>query len=741
LYARDFVIMNLQPLTSEQQHTIVVKQLQENQFFEHLMAFSKIRKDNDCIYRTLAFPEDSDRVYFENFKVPNRFRLQNGIGDYDPDMRQKTANGTRFVQLREGAPQSALLNKHAALLTQSRLDGLEKQILSLSPAAIEEQVQLFLSKEGFERESENAKLVTALCVLAGRLRQPSGTGGGSVTVGKLWEGIVAKTDEIILEAEQHMDVFRRIAEQLVQKVGLDLSDAFTLLPLRDPVSIHESALEDHTGRFSDGVLAEANIVNVVRARLVCDGSSKIRDVMELLIAGFEADVSGHRARLEMIRSKNCFASLNPTHARSIVNTFRLEYMGACQFVELQVYHRKVFNYGEKSRVQDHYHFFRAHLRNTSEGASGEELDSKLEARMNVFDEICQVPVLLSVMVCALGEQQEHFPGDRCELYEMGMRATLRRRFDNEEQATVAAKMLQVIATANHLAKRRTFQPEDVKKALKGRSELFALWQKLLDEGQIPLVKILTLGDMSGEFQFAHLSFQEAFFVRTLEEATTHSFWDGDDTLCGRLNEPFYRNAFVIGKGHLGKALAKQRPEWNFNCQPRLTDLGRAGLRNFLGGADSLIRLDLSNVKLSAPDDLMGLADAMGVLGLPTLMSLSLRWCQIPAQAAHAVGALLARCAHLTDLDLECNRELFSTPEAINLLVTSLGDVGLSVLERLSLRWCHIPKAAGPALGSFFVKCPRLAVVDLLGNRNLQPSDLGGANLEVLQLKGLSLCDG
>ena len=74
---------------------------------------------------------------------------------------------------------------------------------------------------------------------------------------------------------------------------------------------------------------------------------------------------------------------------------------------------------------------------------------------------------------------------------------------------LATEMLRAIAVANHLAQRRTFSLDDARGALRGMAAHLRLWEELLASGAIPLVKVLALGDQSGEFQFKHLSFQEA----------------------------------------------------------------------------------------------------------------------------------------------------------------------------------------------------------------------------------------
>ena len=64
LYSRDFIIMNLQPLSGDQQHKIIEKQLQQNVFFKHLVAFSKARQAQEDAYRS-SFPEGEERAALE----------------------------------------------------------------------------------------------------------------------------------------------------------------------------------------------------------------------------------------------------------------------------------------------------------------------------------------------------------------------------------------------------------------------------------------------------------------------------------------------------------------------------------------------------------------------------------------------------------------------------------------------------------------------------------------------------
>ena len=82
-----FVIMNLEPLSPEQQTAAIGKQLSDNNFFSHLQQFSEIRKRFDEIYVRDVCPVEEDRQRIEKYNVPNLFKLANN--QRDAEMRQK----------------------------------------------------------------------------------------------------------------------------------------------------------------------------------------------------------------------------------------------------------------------------------------------------------------------------------------------------------------------------------------------------------------------------------------------------------------------------------------------------------------------------------------------------------------------------------------------------------------------------------------------------------------------------
>ena len=82
LYSRDFVIMNLKPLGQDQQHKIIEKQLQQNDFFKHLIGLSAARRDLEEVFNKNFSPEEVKELQtFSNFKYGSQSIPSTQTGD------------------------------------------------------------------------------------------------------------------------------------------------------------------------------------------------------------------------------------------------------------------------------------------------------------------------------------------------------------------------------------------------------------------------------------------------------------------------------------------------------------------------------------------------------------------------------------------------------------------------------------------------------------------------------------
>ncbi|CAE7773870.1 unnamed protein product, partial [Symbiodinium sp. CCMP2456] len=595
LYSRSFIIMNLQPLSGDQQHKIIEKQLQQNSFFKHLVSFSRARQALEEAFQS-NFPESSA----------------------------------------------------------------DRRALEALPQMVEEAVAP----------------ATA-----------------------------------VIDHELFAAVFFCAAVRLLASAGLN--PACLQLPL-DPQDAEKDPAE--TRDVQKRLSIHSKKLGMIKADFVCPSAASLASLCKTLLTGFTVQIDGEPASLHVARRWSSFQDPGPTRLRFLRYELRLKFQDASHTAQVQIHHSECLSAYRTSQMQEHY----THLQKSLKNQGGlETFDAMLEARMSVFDAICRIPVLLSVLACAFAVETQRLPQNLYDLYEMGMLSTLERRV-GKDRVQAVLEMLQAIAVANHIAKRRTFQAEDLRAALKEPSQL-ALWSQLLEDGSVPLVKILTLGDMTGEFQFSHLSFQEALFVRALSASDRgkqfRCFWGSDTSLNSSLNDPFYRNTFVIGRGYLGEALASSQPSFNFDCQPRLSGLGREGLRHLLAGTRSLRSLQLGNVDLGG-QIWADLVNSM-LPGL-SLQELVLSRCQL--SAVKPLGALLRACPKLRLLDLEGNKNILKIPSEVGELQETVGECKLDHLEVLSLRWCHISISSGTCIKGFLTaNCPALTRIDLQGNRGLSRS--------------------
>ena len=138
---------------------------------------------------------------------------------------------------------------------------------------------------------------------------------------------------------------------------------------------------------------------------------------------------------------------------------------------------------------------------------------------------------------------------------------------------------------------------DFENPMAGHSAQFELWERLSaeDEG-VPLVK--TLDVQAGEYQFKHLSFQEALFVEGVivdEGVLRDALWSNNKAAQKNLCAPFLRNSFKIGHGYVGAPLAAHRSEWKL---PKMDMIGAEALCHVLHGAGGLKSLDLKEANLT-----------------------------------------------------------------------------------------------------------------------------------------------
>ena len=399
LYRRDFVILNLEALTEEQQRAAIKMQLKESAFFNHLSAFSGIRQAHDALYATEAFPLEADRASLEQMDLKDHFRLG---GDpeaaYDPAMRTRSVRDG-FIGRRDGAPLSSYLSELSTrLLTPETLRRLDGLLAGLPEAPTDREVEATVVGGLGVTEVPDRRLCARLAKLVIKRRVRGSAGAGALcSAADLWPEIVARTDEVYELAEALQDRFAYALRAVMRGIGEDpdrrmgAAKACVLGALKDPIRLHEKAMDDYAGRFDDGVLPEACVVDVVRARAIFNDAARFRKMAGALSSGQRFAVDGEVLRLELIRGKNKFRNLEPTHFRAIdfhlcLHVERADGSHLRLFCEVQVHHFLILKLNTDRLAEQHYEFFRSHLTNY-ENDLGASLSFMLETRIKVFEEV------------------------------------------------------------------------------------------------------------------------------------------------------------------------------------------------------------------------------------------------------------------------------------------------------------------------------------------------------------------
>ena len=234
---------------------------------------------------------------------------------------------------------------------------------------------------------------------------------GQWSASSLWAEIMARTDEMYELAELYKDRFDQLLRLLYARIGqrTDLEfhvsrwdpkmkreertrlTSLMTCALKDPIRVHEKALDDYQGRFADGAPPEACVVDLVRARAILSDASRFQQLCDELEKGVREELNGEVLTLRLVRGKNKFRTLDPSHFRNILlnllllittrdgKTMRL-------LCEVELNHIFVLQYNMVAHAHEHYDFFRSHLKDY-ENELAVSIDFMLETRIRVFEEV------------------------------------------------------------------------------------------------------------------------------------------------------------------------------------------------------------------------------------------------------------------------------------------------------------------------------------------------------------------
>lgn len=200
---------------------------------------------------------------------------------------------------------------------------------------------------------------------------------------RLWIRIVSRMDELYTVAERLLNTFENAMRRIAHETGRDESEqtflynSVQISELKSPIRAHEKALDEYQHRFSDEVLPEACLTDIIRCRMDFNTGSQVIQVVQRLMNGVRFDdgdssiaaaaaaaaatpaaqTRGARPQaaapaaaviqplkeceLTTMNMFNRYAELDPTHFRAHVLTLRLAYKGISVFCEVEVHYSEI----------------------------------------------------------------------------------------------------------------------------------------------------------------------------------------------------------------------------------------------------------------------------------------------------------------------------------------------------------------------------------------------------------------
>lgn len=247
-YLDSFAVLNLLPLTDEQQRAIIAMQIassRQSRIFERLLAAVRVAQDADALYASTVKAEATRRK-LEALEAPDTTRLP-GSRRHDPQRRPRDESGQPLATRQPTVPmRSAWLRRldedfHTAgalAALDTALDAApgaardDATSVRGPPADVEGQIgSLAAALLPPSADGRSPEVLSRLGVLLGRRRRAQPT----MRAAQLWELIATRSDAVYAVAERLHAGF----EAVVADLGGVHAE---LAPLKDPVSVlHEPA--------------------------------------------------------------------------------------------------------------------------------------------------------------------------------------------------------------------------------------------------------------------------------------------------------------------------------------------------------------------------------------------------------------------------------------------------------------------------------------------------------------------
>ena len=518
-YSKTFIVMNLCQLTNEQQRRVINIQMQGNIFFDHLLSLGEVRKKLDNAYKKVSAMARND---LETLYLPNMWQIkpegkpgstpaddaQNWI--WDPEERQKEITGQRIVAKNASGEGGRIRIRSQYLIDldaemraevtedgKSLLDVLDTVCSNTDPRKDPEDFQAVLLEGIGVVDPGDMEMVHTMALRMGVLMQkqrlqsfrelqksqknqfkagrkvkeaepdfPAVEPGASE---EQWMEIVSRTDEIYVVHESINEVFNKIVIKLATEIAREDDEADLMVKevqygdMKDPIRLHEKALDQYSTRFpKDAELPEACVNDVTRVRMPLRTGVQVKDFIMRLSAGIqlteeqltpikpsqraEAEAAAEAksgeapakvvTEIKLMHLVNNFEDLDPTHYRKAACCLKLSHKRMSIYCELEIHFYEILQVGQSCDPAQHYNFFRKRLKGT---VPENELDMLLEEKLIFLVDATGVPVLLSLLVLIFtsgGEDLTKLPSNRIELYDIGIEsAVMKRLLPNNRTST------------------------------------------------------------------------------------------------------------------------------------------------------------------------------------------------------------------------------------------------------------------------------------------------------------------
>ena len=242
-----FTIVKLAPLTDEQNQFALRQQMGGNDFFEHVLAFRKLRRAQYRLYYEILAPRPSTRRILVNLNTQDLFKVADG-SRYDPTMRQRTVDGTRFLQIvGDHVPFKSRCIQHfskcfgelsrsfdrllqdSALQKEAVLDmkAWKRAVQQTSPSRFG-----LPDRETTTEQKTNLMVATRLLSYVRRKRNVEDKINMTSLTALMWDDIARHTDELFHVTE----TFQAPFENAIQKLFASrLASKIKFEPIEDPV--------------------------------------------------------------------------------------------------------------------------------------------------------------------------------------------------------------------------------------------------------------------------------------------------------------------------------------------------------------------------------------------------------------------------------------------------------------------------------------------------------------------------